>query len=805
MSSFTNPLSLSPLSIECQNPSNANSQQRAKRGSEDLQILFEETFGAKRRRLEPKDWIFLSSKEIHRLRGGRDEKKIHSILAHLGFFLSIYPKNLTEIFLKKFYSVLENIPDWRIRRDILSQAAETYQNLNPTDLEKTLSKVASAIEPVLLREKKGSCCSLAQLFFKEPLEGLDSLSNGFKKISMHLRNDRLRQEVIKILQSLPIEKREAYVEFFLKYPEDFKDDPENFLSLLEILKFDELLYLLENSNPVSRKALLASKLEKPQIHGLELLLTSDQKTLKRYHDWFEAFNKPKYRYDDYFFLMVADVIKDIDYFETNIKVYKRHAEKFLCYVKHISHMTYDYRIMQETSFTTNFLEKRGTGWGALFDFLYSYEKNCFVQIKEPFLQDLSILVQDLIEEVLARGDEDELERLIELQDSYRSEQIFNVSPPLKISKTNEGFDCLKTHGFSLLPSCLVLVVTRDFPFPAPKRLLELLITQRVFEIPTFQIKFVSTHSSRIKDEVDIPITVDQGGPKRQCIDLLTCSLLDPTAQHFALDGDQMFVLQENQLDLAKDYVNLGLWIRLHYEMEIPLAFELSPLFFSYLKFSLLPFTVPDCENLKKLDRAVYGPRLLNRDDLSFDEIQELKKFLLIEEDIPLDEIQGEFLKSIHLGRCRAIQEIRRGLGPNFMFEVRSQSTKKIMDLVQSRPVTQEKLLEKIHFMSCPAELGDENLYETLKSHFITRIQRFSKHELEGLIFSTTGSMILPMNESKIQVYFLPDEVSGAQIDTHRPLFKCSTCTKKLFLYTSNIEQLDLALDSLKSDLGFNEA
>ena len=178
---------------------------------------------------------------------------------------------------------------------------------------------------------------------------------------------------------------------------------------------------------------------------------------------------------------------------------------------------------------------------------------------------------------------------------------------------------------------------------------------------------------------------------------------------------------------------------------------------------------------------------------------------MIEEDIPLDEIQGEFLKSIHLGRCRAIQEIRRGLGPNFMFEVRSQSTKKIMDLVQSRPVTQEKLLEKIHFMSCPAELGDENLYETLKSHFITRIQRFSKHELEGLIFSTTGSMILPMNESKIQVYFLPDEVSGAQIDTHRPLFKCSTCTKKLFLYTSNIEQLDLALDSLKSDLGFNEA
>jgi hypothetical protein len=77
--------------------------------------------------------------------------------------------------------------------------------------------------------------------------------------------------------------------------------------------------------------------------------------------------------------------------------------------------------------------------------------------------------------------------------------------------------------------------------------------------------------------------------------------------------------------------------------------------------------------------------------------------------------------------------------------------------------------------------------------------------LEGLIFSTTGSMILPMNESKIQVYFLPDEVSGAQIDTHRPLFKCSTCTKKLFLYTANIEQLDLALDSLKSDLGFNEA
>lgn len=776
-----------------------------KRGSDDLQMFFDDTHGRKRRRLEPKDWIFLSSKEVHRLRGIRDPKKMQTILSDLGDFLSHYPRHLTDIFLHKFYTVLENIPDWRIRRDIFCQAAQNYEHLGLSNLETTLSKVSSAIEPVLFREKKGACISLAKLFFKEPLEGLESLSDSFKKISIHLRNDRLRQEVIQILQSLSTEKRKDYVDFFLQYPDEFKEDPNLFIPFIEILQFEELSHLLHGSTFASRRAILFSKLEKPQIHGLELLLSSDRNTLKRYHNWFEAFSRPKYRFDEYFFLMVADVVKDLDYYEANIKTYKKYAGKFLSYIKHISQMSHDYRIMQESSFTVNFLEKKGTGWGALFDFLYSFDKNCSTLLKEPFLQDLSKLVQNLIEEVLASGDEEELESLIELQDIYHAEQRFHPSAPLKISKACEGFDALKTWGFSLLPSCLVLIITRDFPFTAPKKLLELFVTERVFEIPQFQVKFISSLTSRIAEEVDIPITVDQGGPKRQCIDLLTRSLLDPSSQQFPLDGEEMFVLKQNQPELAKDFVHLGLWIRLHNVMGIPLAYELPHLFFSYLKFSLHPFILPNSEDLKKLDRLIFGPRLINQNDLSIEESAQLKEQLCIQEEIPIQEIQTEFLKNIHLDRCRAIQEIRRGLGPNFMFAVRSNSLIKIIEWVQSGPITAPKFMEKISFVDCPDEIENPELYDQLKEHFIKKVQSFSRAELEGLIFSITGSMILPSNTSTIKVYISPQEFASGSKRKFAPLFKCSTCEKKLFLFTSSIEHLDLALESLKNDLIFNEA
>ena len=185
-----------------------------KRGLDVSLVPSQETILQKRARHEPKDWIFLSSKDVHKLRRGRDEKRICQILNELDFFMDNIPKKLSDAFLQNFHPVLKKIPDWRIRREFFCLAAERFKPVASGNLKATLSKVASAVEPVLFREKKGICITVAKMFFTEPLEGLESLSLSYQILTSHLRNDRLRLEVVEILQSLPIQKRDDYATFF---------------------------------------------------------------------------------------------------------------------------------------------------------------------------------------------------------------------------------------------------------------------------------------------------------------------------------------------------------------------------------------------------------------------------------------------------------------------------------------------------------------------------------------------------------------------------------------------------------------
>jgi hypothetical protein len=775
-----------------------------KRGLDVSLVPSQETILQKRARHEPKDWIFLSSKDVHKLRRGRDEKRICQILNELDFFMDNIPKKLSDAFLQNFHPVLKKIPDWRIRREFFCLAADRYKPVASGNLKATLSKVASAVEPVLFREKKGICITVAKMFFTEPLEGLESLSLSYQILTSHLRNDRLRLEVIEILQSLPIQKRDDYATFFLEFPEDFKEDPSLFVPFIHELEFEDFNHLLKGSSKNSRRAFLATELKKPEIRGLELLLSSPQETVERYHAWFDAFSQPRYRYDSYFFLMVADVIKNLDYFEANTKTYKKHSEKFICYVRHISRLSFDYRMMQGLHLTTDILEKRGPFWQPLFDFLKLYEKNSSSQLNEPFLHDLEILAQDLVEEVITSGDEDLLESILSLQETLRFYRRPHTSCPVKISSKYPGLADLKRDGFSLMSSSSSLILSADTPISFPKKLLDLLLFERVFEIPSFQIKFLSLPTSSILDEVDIPITIDQGGPKRQCIDLLTRSLFNPHSNHFQLDSAEMFILKKDQDLLAKDYLQLGLWIRLHQELGLSLAVELPPLFPFYLKHAPQFGRALTRENLMKLDIAIYGPRLVNKTNLSIIEKKQLKKELLIDEDLLAEEIQEEFLKEVHQDRCLAIHEIRRGLGPNFMFEVRKQSPEKTRRYIQGESISAASLLKKIRFAD-ELESDDEiRVYNELHEYFIEKIKSFNKDQLEGFVSAITGSKFLSQGD-EIQVYILPEEGLRHIKGEVRPLYKSSTCTKKLFLYTHTIEQLDLALTALIDDTKFNEA
>ncbi len=779
-------------------------QAGTKRGFEEYLVSSNETMLQKRARHEPKDWIFLSSKEVHKLRRGRDDKRVTQILNELGFFMDMNPKKLTNAFLQNFHPVLKKIPDWRIRREFFCLATDCYKQLASDVLEATLSKVASAVKPVLFREKKGFCITVAKIFFTEPLEGLESLSQSYQILISHLRNDRLRLEVIEILQSLPMEKRKDFTTFFLKFPEDFKEDPTLFVPFIHELEFEDFNHLLKGSSQNSRRALLATELKKPEIRGLELLLSSPQETVERYHAWFDAFSQPRYRYDSYFFLMVADVVKNLDYFEANIKTYKRRSEKFICYVRHISRLSYDYRMMQDLYLTTELLEKKGPVWQPLFDFLKLFGKNSSSQLNEPFLHDLEILAQDLVEELITSGEEDMLESLFSLQEAQRIHQRPHSSCPVKISAKFPGFADLKRDGFCLMSSSSCLLLSADTPFSFPKKLLELLLSERIFEIPSFQVKFLSQPTSSILDEVDIPITIDQGGPKRQCIDLLTRSLLLPENNHFQIDSAGMFILKQELDLLSKDYLQLGLWIRLHQELGLSLAVELSPLFPLYLKHAPQSGRAFTRENLIKLDIAIFGPRLVNRMSLSSEEENQLKKELLVDEDLPAEKIQEEFLYELHQERCLAIHEIRRGLGPNFMFEVRKQSPEMTRIGIQGESINAARLLNKIRFAQ-DIDTDDEiRISDELQEVFVEKIQSFSKEQLEGFLSAITGSKFLS-HQDEIQVYILPEEGLRHDRGELRPLYKSSTCTKKLFLYTHSAEQVDLALTSLIGDSNFNEA
>lgn len=124
--------------------------------------------------------------------------------------------------------------------------------------------------------------------------------------------------------------------------------------------------------------------------------------------------------------------------------------------------------------------------------------------------------------------------------------------------------------------------------------------------------------------------------------------------------------------------------------------------------------------------------------------------------------------------------------------------------IQGESINAARLLNKIRFAQ-DIDTDDEiRIFDELQEVFVEKIQSFSKEQLEGFLSAITGSKFLS-HQDEIQVYILPEEGLRHDRGELRPLYKSSTCTKKLFLYTHSAEQVNLALTSLIGDSNFNEA